>query len=277
MTKNDANKRVVTYVILTFALSIPFYYLVVQNGGLTGVGAIYVMPLMWMPGLAGLITTFVYQRNIRGMGWSLGKPKYYLIAYLLPILYAGIAYGVVWLSGLGGVDFSQLGTGGLLKVLTIGVLTALATAVGEEIGWRGLMVPQLARENSFVRTALITGAIWGLWHVPLIIGGGYSSDAPTWFAITGFMLVVIGMSFAFAWIRLVSGSIWTAALMHAVHNSFIQSALDKITVNTGATEYFTTEFGVALAVMGILIAVIFWRIGIPAEKVDATAQPEPAQ
>jgi membrane protease YdiL (CAAX protease family) len=74
------------------------------------------------------------------------------------------------------------------------------------------------------------------------------------------------MSFAFAWVRLASGSIWPAVLMHAVHNSFIQGFLDKVTVNTGSTEYFTTEFGAALAVMGIIVAVIFWRIGVPAPE-----------
>ena len=228
---------------------------------------------MWVPGVAGLITTFAYQRNLRGMGWGLGSSKYYLLAYLLPILYATIAYGAVWLLGLGGLDFSRQGVGGLLSALTIGVITALVTALGEEIGWRGLLVPQLARMNTFARTALITGVIWGLWHVPLIISGDYSSGAPAWFALIGFMILVIGMSFAFAWVRLASGSIWPAALMHAVHNSFIQSFLDKVTVNTGSTEYFTTEFGAALAIMGILIAVFFWRIGVPEEAAQATAQP----
>ena len=39
MKEIDARKRVVTYVILTFVLSAPFYYLVRQNGGLEGGGA----------------------------------------------------------------------------------------------------------------------------------------------------------------------------------------------------------------------------------------------
>jgi len=129
--------------------------------------------------------------------------------------------------------------------------------------------------NTFARTSLITGVIWGIWHIPLIIGGGYSSGAPTWFAIACFMVLITGMSFAFAWVRLASGSIWPAALMHTVHNSFIQSGLDKITVDNGSTEYFTTEFGLALAVMGIIVAFIFWRIGVPEEKVEANALPEP--
>jgi membrane protease YdiL (CAAX protease family) len=138
---------------------------------------------MWTPALAALVTTFIYQRNLRGLGWGFGKPIYYLIAYLLPIIYAGIAYSVDWIFGLGELNLDVLGENplaSLLQVLTIGVLTALITAVGEEIGWRGLLVPQLARISPFTRTAILSGLIWGIWHIPLIIGGGYSSGAPTW-------------------------------------------------------------------------------------------------
>jgi membrane protease YdiL (CAAX protease family) len=219
---------------------------------------------MWTPALAGLLTAFIYQRNLRGMGWGLGKLKYYVIAYFLPILYAGIAYGIVWLLGLGEVDISALGGNWILKVLgylTGGILLTALMTVGEEIGWRGLLVPQLARLNPFARTALISGIIWGIWHVPMIIGGGYSSGAPTWWAIACFMVTIVGMSFPFAWLRLASGSIWPAVLMHAVHNTFIQSILDEMTVDTGNTAYFTTEFGLALAIMGVIVGFIFWRQG----------------
>jgi membrane protease YdiL (CAAX protease family) len=78
------------------------------------------------------------------------------------------------------------------------------------------------------------------------------------------MVSIIGMSFAFAWLRLASGSIWPAVLMHAVHNTFIQSVLDEITVNTGNTIFFTTEFGLGLAIMGVIVGLTFWRIGLPA-------------
>jgi len=267
MSKDNANKRIITFIVLTFLISAPLYYFIVQGGGLESSSAqALVFPLMWTPGIAGIITTLIYQKNLRGMGWGLGKGKYYLVAFLVPILYAGVAYGAVWLLGLGKLEFSLSGVGGLVSSLSLGVLTALLTAMGEEIGWRGVMVPQLFRNNTFIHTAVITGVVWGIWHIPLIISGGYSSGAPTWFAVTAFMVVVIGMSFAFAWVRLSSGSFWPAALMHAVHNSFIQGFLDKVTVNTGNTEYFSTEFGLALAIMGIIVAIIFSRIGVPATK-----------
>jgi membrane protease YdiL (CAAX protease family) len=239
---------------------------------------------MWAPGLAGLVTTFVFQRNFRGMGWRLGKIKYYIVAYFLPIVYGLIAYGAIWLFGLGDVDTSVLGKNwitSILGTLTGGVLLAALLTLGEEIGWRGLLVPQLARINPFLRTALISGIIWGIWHIPLVISGGYSSGAPTWWAILCFMVHITGMSFAFAWLRLGSGSIWPAVLMHAVHNTFIQSVLDVITGDTGNTAYFTTEFGLGLAVMGVIVGLIFWRAGrslvLPDEPVhDLSGKPVPA-
>jgi len=275
MSKNNAKKKIITYLVLTFVLSSIFYVLISQNGGVEAEGASgFVLFLMWSPGVAGLITTFIYQRNLRGMGWRLGKPKYYAIAYFLPILYAGIAYGVIWLFGLGEVDTSLLGGNWMLKILgtlTGGILLSATMALGEEIGWRGLLIPQLAKITSFTRTVLISGVIWGLWHVPLIIGGGYSSGAPAWWAVACFMVLIVGMSFAFAWLRLASGSIWPAVLLHAVHNAFIQSILDKITVDTGNTAYFTTEFGLALAIMGVVIGVIFLAKGRSLDLTHETA------
>jgi membrane protease YdiL (CAAX protease family) len=80
------------------------------------------------------------------------------------------------------------------------------------------------------------------------------------------MVLVVGVSFAFAWLRLASGSIWPAVLLHAVHNKFIQGVLDVITVDTGKTQYFTTEFGLGLAITGLIVGLVFWKIGLPKER-----------
>jgi uncharacterized protein len=272
MSLHNAKTQIVTYLIIVFAVSSIFYVLITQNGGLEGIGQFYVLPLMWTPALAGLLTTFIYQRNFRGLGWGLGKPIYYLIAFLLPLLYAGIAYGVVWLAGLGKLDTSALGSNfinALLKALTIGLVESIFLATGEEIGWRGLLVPQLARLNTFTRTALISGVIWGIWHIPLIVSGDYSSGAPFWYSIVCFMVLIVGLSFAFAWLRLASGSIWPVVLLHANHNKFIQGVLDKITLDTGNTIYFITEFSLGLAIIGIVIGLIFWKMG---KKLDLSAK-----
>jgi membrane protease YdiL (CAAX protease family) len=269
MPSSDAAKRITAFLVVTFGFSAIFWFLINRSGGMEGGGEVLFIQLMWMPGLAALVITFIFQRNLRGMGWKPGKPVYYLIAFSLPIVYITIVYGAAWILGLGSVDTSALSDNfwmALIQTLTIGAVMAFIFATGEEIGWRGLLVPQLARIHPFARTALISGIVWGAWHIPVIVAGGYTSGAPAWYAIACFTVMVTAGSFVYAWLRLASGSIWPAALLHAIHNAFIQGVMDKITVDTGNTEYFTTEFGLFLPVLTVIIAVIFWRIGIPGGK-----------
>jgi membrane protease YdiL (CAAX protease family) len=113
---------------------------------------------MWSPGLAGLVTLLAFQRNLRGMGWGPGKPFYLLVGYGLPLLECSLVYGIVWLTGLGQLHGSLSGAAETLVAITPGIAIGAFAALGEEIGWRGLLVPQLARLTSFTRTALICGA-----------------------------------------------------------------------------------------------------------------------
>jgi hypothetical protein len=71
--------------------------------------------------------------------------------------------------------------------------------------------------------------------------------------------MAIAASFVFAWLRLKSGSLWTAVILHASHNLFIQEIFDPLTKDRGITKYLTTEFGVGLALAYTLAAWYFWR------------------
>ena len=73
------------------------------------------------------------------------------------------------------------------------------------------------------------------------------------------MARISAASFAFAWFRLKSGSLWTAVIMHASHNVFIQQTFDPMVVDRGLTEYVTTEFGLGMALFYIAVAWICWR------------------
>ena len=83
--------------------------------------------------------------------------------------------------------------------------------------------------------------------------------------------MVVSISFVFAWLRLKSGSLWTAALLHASHNLFVQGILDNLMRNTGRTLWYTTEFGAALALTGAAFAVHFWTRRGEVEAVDKVA------
>jgi membrane protease YdiL (CAAX protease family) len=67
------------------------------------------------------------------------------------------------------------------------------------------------------------------------------------------------MAVMLAWLRLRSGSFWPAVLYHATHNLVIQGIFDGSTIDTGATKWITTEFGIGIAIVMVIIGTYFWR------------------
>jgi uncharacterized protein len=261
----NTRRRIGIFLGFTFLFSAIFWALIIRAEPPSPYGQVYTLGLMWSPGVAALLTTFIFQRNFRGLGWERGPVRYLLLSYALPIVYAGVVYALTWLMGWGAFTTENVPEGQswpllvLIHATLLFLLGGFFPALGEEIGWRGLLVPQLAKLTSFTNVALISGAIWAVWHYPMILFADYHAAAPRWFALLCFSVLVVGSSFAFAWLRLKSGSLWTAAILHASHNIFIQSIFDPLTRDTGFTTYITTEFGVGLAATAIIVAVIFWR------------------
>jgi membrane protease YdiL (CAAX protease family)/quercetin dioxygenase-like cupin family protein len=249
-----------TFLCLTFGLSALWYALIIRAGSLGGHGGLYVFALMWSPGTSALITRLIFQHNVRGegWGWNRGTTRWAVLAYLLPLGYATVAYGLVWMTRLGGVDLSRF-KDGLFTFLVLGSLQSLLSATGEELGWRGFLVPTLARTMSFGRLSLLSGAIWALWHFPLIIFADYNGGTPTWYSCLCFFVMVVALGVIFAWLRLRSGSVWPAAILHASHNLFVQAFFDRVTVDTGPTRWLTSEFGAAVALAIVATALLFWR------------------
>ena len=247
-----------TFLGLTFAASAVFWWLIASGGGLRGPAGRYVFFLMWSPGISALVTRLIFQRNLRGEGWGLGSPRWLLLAYVVPIVYAAVAYGVVWMTGLGGVDLSRFKTG-VGTFLVLGIAQSILSATGEELGWRGFLVPTLSRMTTFGKTAIISGVIWAGWHFPLIIFADYNAGTATWYALLCFALMVVAIAVVAAWLRLRSGSVWPAAILHASHNLFVQAFFDRVTVDKGTTLWLTTEFGAGLVVTIGITSLVFWR------------------
>jgi len=269
-------KKIVVFLVLMMGLSSIFYKGILKSGMVPS----YTLGLMWSPGLAALITQLIFTRSLRGLGWKPGNPRYLLLAYALPIRYGVLVYGIVWLSGIGPLDvpgflttvegtFSlHSGPDGvpaaifILILGTAGVFTSCFSALGEEIGWRGFLVPELTKVTSFTKASLVSGVVWTLWHAPIILLADYNNPGVSRiFGLICFAFLVIGSSFVYAWLRLKSNSLWPAVLLHASHNLFIQGIFTPLTGETALTPYVIDEFGVGLALAGIVLGVIFWRKG----------------
>ncbi len=271
-------RGIVTYLVLTAALSGIIWRIVIVARTLApGGSGLYVLALMWCPAAAGLTTRLLFQRTLRGVGWG-WPPRWSAWAgYWIPIAYASALYLPLWVAGY--ADFQSprvqqlaarlhiatsspaLAVAAYVVVIgTLGMIPSSFSALGEELGWRGFLVPELSKVTSFGWVGFLSGLIWASWHMPLIIGADYHGDNPTWYSIACFAIMVIAMGYVFAWIRLKSGSVWPAMLLHASHNLFVQAIFNPLTRKTPFINYTIGEFGAGLAIALVAVALIIWPL-----------------
>jgi uncharacterized protein len=126
------------------------------------------------------------------------------------------------------------------------VSLVMLLALGEEVGWRGYALPQLALRHGWVRASLMVGIAWAFWHYPgYLVGFG----APQDIHFLVFAAWVAGASFLFTWAYLKSnGNIWTAVLMHGGANIALSSLpVMPAVAGTPATFYTLTALVVLTA------------------------------
>jgi uncharacterized protein len=94
--------------------------------------------------------------------------------------------------------------------------------LGEELGWRGFLLPRLTQRMSLLKASLLVGPVWTFWHIPLFFApfGSFISGAPVTLASVGvFFVLVTGLSVLLAWVwRHSGGSVLLTVLMHTVVN-----------------------------------------------------------
>ena len=259
-------KKIALFYGLTLFFSNIFNAFVLHAGKMDAGGLLYVTGAMWSPGLAALATKRIFREPISDLPWKWGGARYAWLAYLVPVAYALPVYLVAWLTPLGGFlepDFlkrtaTQLGWPGLSPSVTLilfigltatlGLVGKTSRALGEEIGWRGFLVPELNKVVGFTGVSLISGLMWAAYHFPVLLFGDYNKGAPAWYSLTCFTLMVVADSFILAWLTLRSNSLWPAAIFHGSHNLFIQSIFTPLTRDTGRTNYVIDEFGIGLVI-----------------------------
>lgn len=256
--------KIILFLALTFVLSAITWAPQLRAGK---IGFPWIALTMWSPAVAAIATRLITQRDLRGQGWKPRDWRMLLLAYLLPVAYAAPVYLLALATGLAQFEPQHWAVKegisplfGVTLIATVGMIGSLLTATGEEIGWRGLLVPELAKVTSFGRLAVISGAIWAAWHMPLIIGGDYRGvGTPLAYSIACFLAMVIAMSVIMAWITLKSGSLWPAAVLHASHNLFVQGVFDSAFTGPKAN-WLTGEFGIGLVVTIGIAALVLFRL-----------------
>jgi membrane protease YdiL (CAAX protease family) len=245
--------------VLTVILSSLAYISIIQAGSSNGGQPKGTGLLMLAPSLAAIITYLAFERSLRPVGWRPGKIKYLLLGLMIPIIYCLIAYGLVWLSGWG--KYNSLFPPNFPIFLATMLFNGTLSALLEEVAWRGFLVPKMMELTSFTKTALITGLVWAVWHYPLIIFSNVRlGNTPLPFSLVCFTIFAVGVSFTAAWLRMKSGSVWSAALLHGSHNVFMLHVFNSLTTDSGSTWLLLGEYGAVTAAMGLLLVILFWSL-----------------
>ncbi len=232
--------------------------------------------IMCCPAVAALATCAIFRLDLSTLGWRRPSGRWFALSYCLPVLYAFPVYLFAWLAvphsfalkvfeaaTASSYDlarrpiFGTFGVGVPL-LLTVGMIATITWALGEELGWRGFLLPRLVSCLGFTRGCLVSGLIWAVWHYPDLLWGDYNAGTNPRFATACFTLMVIAMAFPLGWLRLRTRSVWPCALLHASHNVFIQGIFDALTANVGRERYITTEFGAGLVLTLGATALYFW-------------------
>ena len=107
-----------------------------------------------------------------------------------------------------------------VNAMVCGTIGSFA-AFGEEEGWRGYMMPKMIRIFGKPKALIVGGIVWGLWHAPLTcIGHNFGTDYPgyPYVGILKMCLMCTLMGILLTTLTEKSGSVWPAAIMHAVNN-----------------------------------------------------------
>ncbi len=212
-------------LVLMFLLTWPID---LANSGLLPVRLPFAVPILVGYGfvVASLLVTWlsdgpgaVVALLRRFLIWRV-RPKWYLIAFLLFPVIVLAAVGVNAALTQRPVAFSTVmahtlfGASANLPLFVVPFLLFDAVTNGEEIGWRGYVLPRLQAKYSALGASLILGVIWGFWHLPKFLASGNAS------LFSWFMVKVMADAVLYTWLyNNTQGSLLLVTIFHAAGNT----------------------------------------------------------
>jgi len=244
--KLAAKKRLIIFIALTIILAW-IVFLLVPICGLTygsGVAVVILAVAMFMPALSNLLTRLITKEGFGNMYLRphfKGHVKEYLLLYFGPtvlLVLSGALYflifpgsfdpelttlkGMVASSGKQGLDVSTLLIVQALIFVIIGPIVNIIPTMGEELGWRGYLLPKLRIFLSDRTALIITGVIWGIWHLPVIVMGhnyGTGYWGYPWLGILTMIVFCVALGIIEGYISIKLESVIPAAMIHSTVNA----------------------------------------------------------
>jgi uncharacterized protein len=270
---------ILVFVALTFAISWAIWWgmAAMSLSIATSGGAVLNVVALSGPSITALVLSAVLgaaavRQLLDGFSISKASARWVGVALLLPQAMI-----------IGAIGISIMAFGAPAPVITTALVGVLATEflrvlflggpLGEELGWRGFVLPRLQVGRTAFAASLLLGVIWGVWHVPLYFVPGtgqfetITGGASPAFAIGAFIIWTIGLSILFTWLfNETRGSLIVVILFHTSINvaAFVPAAVGS----TGAASFL---YAIATWVVALVVVSRYGRktlASAPAATVD---------
>ena len=188
--------------------------------------------LVW--GTAPLVAALIMKlalRDKRALGLKLnlkGNGRFYLLSILFYPVTIGIVLAAGWL--LGAITLNTMPAVDFIMALIPLTVTYLIFALFEEFGWRGYLSPKVYSVNDGLLGHAVVGVVWASWHFPYIRELWFHTSEGLATLLPRFLLGTIIFAIVYGEIWLRTQSVWPAALMHWLGNTFANSLLTTIVV-----------------------------------------------
>jgi membrane protease YdiL (CAAX protease family) len=180
--------------------------------------------LLWLVAPLGVVLLL---RIFGGDGWhDLGlQPRlkgngfWWLVSVLIfpVVLTISVLIGTL----LGGLKLDVNMGSAFVAALLPGLVSAMIKNVFEEFAWRGYLAPKVysLKANIWLSHAVV-GMIWGVWHLPFVFSlWPYLTPAMLWIFVPLLLVGTFSQSVVYGEIRLATGSVLPAWVMHTIGNA----------------------------------------------------------
>ncbi len=280
-------KKALTFIGLTFLfnyLLVIFYF--AFGGKWVSPGSVYITTAyMFIPMIMAIVVQrFIYKEPLKEpLGLFFKCNLWFFVAWFIPPLIALSSFGISLL--FPGVEYSPGMEGmferlkstvsperleeirkqtanlsthpiwlGLMQGMASGVTINMITALGQELGWRGLLQREMGYMGFWKSSAFI-GIVWGLWHIPIILQKQNTQLSP-FMGILMMTVFTVLLSPIISYMRIRANSVLAASVIHGTVNATIGLSVMLI---KGGNELFAGVTGIAgfitLVIMNIGVLV----------------------
>jgi hypothetical protein len=272
--KRFLKKELTVFIILSIVVSWPLILIVIgrmspdfQPGNIEAVKNLFgSVPELYGfgPFISAIIVTLIYRGKSgtkelfkKVIEWRV-PIRWYIWALILPVIPQWI--GLFLWGELTRTEIILPSVTSFLSSWLQIVLISTVYYLTEELGWRGFMLPRLLSMDKWIKSSLILGIIWSIWHYPLWLTSNWASSGSLQVAVlmvTASTIFAISLSVLVTWIfKNTKGSILLAMLFHGSSQANLTkmySAAGNLSLSGSS---FISVVAVTMSVIALLLILI---------------------